>query len=92
MALAGYVTARWLHQAEPAITGRQVAAVTIGWAVGWLAGGLLFAMATQLPNKPLSGLLAVISLTAAGVIGGAATFVPLYRARSSSTQVPPGSP
>jgi hypothetical protein len=42
--------------------------------VSWLVGGLLFVLATTALSGPASGLLIIVAILAAGMIGGRVTF------------------
>jgi len=69
LALAGWLTGMVLQQAEPALTRKHIAMIALGWGLGWLVGGIAFAIATQVPLKPLSGLLVILAIGLAGATG-----------------------
>lgn len=82
--MAGWLTGLRLRQAQPTLTQKQVVFIALGWMLAWLAGGLMFAIATQVPIKPVSGLLVILAVTLGGAMGGGIMFKQYSRARGKS--------
>jgi hypothetical protein len=64
------------------LTGKQLGSyqVVAPLGLGWLVGGILFTLATQVPVKPLSALLVVLAVLLGGATGGGVMFTQ-YRQR-----------
>jgi hypothetical protein len=63
-----------MRRVQPKLTRRQMAFMALGWGLGWLLGGILFSLATQVPVKPLSGLLVILAVLLGGATGGGVMF------------------
>jgi hypothetical protein len=72
--IAGWLTGWVMRRVQPKLTRRQMAFMALGWGLGWLLGGILFTLATQVPVKPLSGLLVVFAVLLGGATGGGVMF------------------
>jgi hypothetical protein len=72
--LGGWLSGLLLQQVRPALSRRQVAIIALGWLLSWLVGGLLFVLTTIAFKGPLAGLLTIIAMLLAGVIGGGVMF------------------
>ncbi|HEU0295978.1 MAG TPA: protein kinase [Anaerolineales bacterium] len=72
--VGGWFTGSVLRTLKPAMTRKQILMIALGWLVSWLLGGLLFVLATTALTGPASGLLVIVAMLAAGLLGGWVTF------------------
>ncbi len=84
LAIGGLLTGWVMRRAQPALTRRDMAFVGLGWGLGWLLGGVMFALGTQVEPRPLSGVIVVLAIALAAGIGGWITFGRLRTAQDQT--------